>query len=162
MLKNVQAASRRRALVSSLLARPLAAVLERPLSSTRMRLRPATLAPARQLSLQVGRGVWGLMDAVQGKTMIGKDRHGNTYWEVKNPGGNPNPKREIDYIEKQMVSAFAASLLLPFTASLTRLHRLHSQFTGAAGPGRVLLGRNATQYKTTHTACVVCSIVVSS
>ena len=60
---------------------------------------------ARQRALSSGRGVWGFFDAVQGKKMIGKDQHGNTYWEVANPGGNPNPKREIDYFEKNMVRA---------------------------------------------------------
>jgi hypothetical protein len=58
----------------------------------------------QQRALSSGqRGVWGLLDAVQGKKMIGKDKHGNTYWEVSNPGQNPNPKREIDYFEKRMV-----------------------------------------------------------
>ena len=58
----------------------------------------------QQRALSSGhRGVWGLLDAVQGKKMIGKDKHGNTYWEVSNPGQNPNPKREIDYFEQRMV-----------------------------------------------------------
>ena len=51
-----------------------------------------------------GRGVWAFLDAVQGKTLIGKDQHGNTYWEVSNPGRKPDPIREIDYAEKHMVS----------------------------------------------------------
>lgn len=51
-----------------------------------------------------GRGIWGILDAVQGKKMIGKDRFGNTYWEVANPGRKPDPIREVDYAEKQMVS----------------------------------------------------------
>lgn len=120
----------------------LAGALTRPLSSgLSVHRRPAPLASARARHLSGGRGVWGFMDAVKGKTMIGKDRHGNTYWQVKNPGGNPDPKREIDYNEKQMVSAFAASLLA-FHCTAHSLHlnatRLHASCPGAAGPDRVL------------------------
>jgi len=65
---------------------------------------PQKRSAVQQRALSSGqRGVWGLLDAVQGKKMIGKDKHGNTYWEVSNPGQNPNPKREIDYFEKRMV-----------------------------------------------------------
>jgi hypothetical protein len=57
-----------------------------------------------------GRGVWAFLDAVQGKTLIGKDQHGNTYWEVANPGRKPDPIREIDYAEKHMVSLLSSCL----------------------------------------------------
>lgn len=46
--------------------------------------------------------MWGFLDVVQGRTQIGKDQAGNTFWEVSNPGGKPDPKREVDYVEKQM------------------------------------------------------------
>ena len=59
----------------------------------------------RSRALSSSRGIWGFLDAVQGRKMVGKDQKGNTYWEVKNPGGNPDPKREIDYIEKHLVSS---------------------------------------------------------
>jgi len=72
------------------------------------RLPHKSLLPAEWRSLAVGtpggRGIWGILDAVQGKKMIGKDRSGNTYWEVANPGRKPDPIREVDYVEKQMVS----------------------------------------------------------
>ena len=72
-----------------------------------------TLQVARQLSSGGGRsGIWGLLDAVQGRKLAGRDKHGNTYWEVANPGGKPDPytkvptdpKRQIDYSQKELVS----------------------------------------------------------
>ena len=55
--------------------------------------------PARQLSL------WGMLDAVRGRKQIGTDQNGNTFWEISNPKGQPDPIREVHYVEKQMVSA---------------------------------------------------------
>lgn len=45
-----------------------------------------------------------VLRCVPGSQFMGKDQHGNTYWEIKNPGGKPDPKRQIDYVEKNMVS----------------------------------------------------------
>ena len=71
---------------------------------------PQKRSAVQQRALSSGqRGVWGLLAAVQGKKMIGKDKHGNTYWEVSNPGQNPNPKREIDYFEKRMVRSLPSA-----------------------------------------------------
>ena len=72
--------------------------------------------PARQLSL------WGMLDAVRGRKQIGTDQNGNTFWEIANPGapkGQPDPIREVHYVEKQMVSArpYSYIYLCPQTQS---------------------------------------------
>ena len=36
---------------------------------------------------------------------VGKDKFGNTYWEISNPGRRPDPRREIDYAEKNLAPA---------------------------------------------------------
>ncbi|EKX53402.1 hypothetical protein GUITHDRAFT_101104 [Guillardia theta CCMP2712] len=42
-------------------------------------------------------GFVGMFDRMMGKKMVGKDRDGNTYWEIWNPHGKFNPRREIRY-----------------------------------------------------------------
>ncbi|EKX33832.1 hypothetical protein GUITHDRAFT_166370 [Guillardia theta CCMP2712] len=44
-----------------------------------------------------------LSNRIQGKKFIGADEHGNKFWEIANPGGVPDPKREIEFVSKDMV-----------------------------------------------------------
>jgi NADH:ubiquinone oxidoreductase subunit len=52
--------------------------------------------------LELKRGIWNWFD---GRKLVGKDTLGNSYWEVENKGGTPNPKREVKYAEKNLVTA---------------------------------------------------------
>jgi hypothetical protein len=55
-----------------------------------------------QLALSYNRrGIWNWLS---GRKMVGKDLFGNVYWEIPNPGGTPNPRREVNYAEKNLVS----------------------------------------------------------
>ena len=84
-----------------------------PAVSRRRRLLSAVAIQSSARQLSTGWGLWGILDAVQGRKMVGKDAHGNTYWEVANPGGKldpytkipTDPKREIEYFENELVSA---------------------------------------------------------
>eukprot|EP00960_Hanusia_phi_P047329 758341-Hanusia_phi.AAC.3 len=55
----------------------------------------------------------GLSNRMQGKKLIGEDQHGNKFWEISNPGGIPNPKREVEFVSKDMVQAPWPVPLLP-------------------------------------------------
>ena len=56
-----------------------------------------------------------------GKRLVGRDAIGNTYWEIDNPGCTPNPRREIDYAEKQLVRLVNCSVRIVQYLSYFRL-----------------------------------------
>ena len=43
--------------------------------------------------------LWGKVDAFMNeeKTLIGEDAAGNQFWEIPNPGGHPDPRREVSF-----------------------------------------------------------------
>ena len=49
-----------------------------------------------------------LSNRIQGKKFIGADEHGNKFWEIANPGGVPDPKREVEFVSKDMVGCYCS------------------------------------------------------
>jgi hypothetical protein len=87
-----------------------------PLTSSLLSRKTVVIAlPARQLSL------WGMLDAVRGRKQIGTDQNGNTFWEISNPKGQPDPIREVHYVEKQMVSARPYSYVYSVSTDTSRV-----------------------------------------
>ena len=49
--------------------------------------------------------VFVMMD---GRKCVGEDAAGNKFWEIPAPGQIPNPRREIEYNARDMVSTCSA------------------------------------------------------
>lgn len=45
--------------------------------------------------------LWGsfvrMIDRSDGRKCVGKDRAGNTFWVIPDPGNDPDPRRHIEY-----------------------------------------------------------------